>query len=289
MTFFWLLAGLAGLILAIGYAGAYVAVTGGKKIPLTFRPETAGVPYEPLELRSRDGVALKGWFVPAESPSRRTLVFCHGWGANKGEVLRNTHALRRDGYNLLYFDFRCCGESGGERLSVGVLEAADLDAALEWLRAARPEDSVAVYGMSMGAMVAFGGLVRHPFLKAAVLDSPYLSHDQALARYAWAKFRLSYYPFMPIVFFWVRRWLGTDPQAISPERLAGRVGDRPTLIICGENDVIATPAIGRALLDVLQGPKELWVVPGARHGKCGETAGDEYRRKLSAFYSRNLY
>lgn len=278
----------AAVVAFLGYAGAYVALSGGKRIPLTIRPGPLGLPYEAVEFRTRDGLTLKGWFIPADPVARRTIIFCHGWGGNKGEVLRGTHRLRDEGFNLFYFDFRCCGESEGDLLSVGVLEAADFDAALEFLRSRRPDDSIAVYGMSMGAMVAFGGLVRHPFLKAAVLESPFESHNQALARYAWAKFWLSYYPFMPMISFWVERRLGVDPEAISPERLAGRVGGTPFLVLCGEKDSIATPEIGRSLLEKVPGPKELWIVPGAGHGQCAERGGREYQERLARFYCAHL-
>lgn len=276
-------------VLIISYSAAAVALNGGKHIPMTVRPESLGLPYDPVEFRSSDGVELKGWFVPAARPSGKTIIFCHGWGANKGEVLKSTSFLQGEGFNLFYFDFRCCGESGGSVLSVGALEARDLDAAVEFVKSRRPQDSLAIYGVSMGSMVAFAGLTRHPELRAAVLECPFGSHNEALARYAWAKFSIPYYPFMPLVYFFVRRRLGFDPEeTTSPERLAQRLGAIPVLAICGEKDPIAVPEIGRSLVARLSGRGELWIVPGAGHAKCAETAGNVYREKVSGFFNGSM-
>lgn len=276
-------------IVLVSYYGAYVTLTGGKHIPLTVRPEQFGFPYEPVEFQTKDGLTLRGWFIPARPENDRTILFCHGWGANKGEVLKNTYALRNHGFNLLYFDFRACGESEGDSLSIGLLEAMDLDAAAAFVKARRPADRLAIYGISMGGMVAFGGLARHPELKAAVIECPFASHDETLSRYARATFGLPYYPFMPLLLYFVRRQLGIDPEPIvSPERLAGRITGAPLLAICGEEDPIATPEISRSLLEKLPGPKELWIVPGAGHAQCAKLAGRAYENKLAAFYARHL-
>jgi pimeloyl-ACP methyl ester carboxylesterase len=276
-------------VLIISYSAAAVALNGGKHIPMTVRPESLGLPYEAVEFRSADGVELKGWFVPASVPSAKTIIFCHGWGANKGEVLKSTSFLQGQGFNLFYFDFRCCGESGGTVLSVGALEARDLDAAVVFVKALRPKDSLAIYGVSMGSMVAFAGLTRHPELRAAVLECPFGSHNEALARYAWAKFSIPYYPFMPLVFFFVRQRLGFDPEeTTSPERLIRKLGATPVLAVCGEKDPIAVPEIGRSLIDKLAGRGTLWVVPGAGHAECAETAGAVYREKLLDFFQDSM-
>src|SRR3954467_14680465 len=78
---------------ALAFYAAYRNVTGNGRVPLTVRPEQFGLSYEPVSFRTSDGLLLKGWFVPAKAPSSRTLLFCHGWGVNKGQILKFTHAL----------------------------------------------------------------------------------------------------------------------------------------------------------------------------------------------------
>lgn len=282
------LTAVTGSLLLISRYCAHLVMTGGRRIPLSVRPEDLGLPYEKADFNAQDGVALRGWFIPAGFPSRRTLLLCHGWGGNKGEILKFTHPLRDRGFNLLYFDFRLCGESGGKLSSVGCLEAMDFDAAIGFLISKRPQDSLGVYGLSMGAMVALAGVTRHPRIKAAVLESPFASHDQAVARYAWTTRNIPYYPLLPLVFFWIRLRLGRDPDLNSPEKLAPLIKGVPILMINGELDASATPAIGSGLLQKIQGHKEHWIVTGARHARCAEVSGRIYQDRLEEFYDRHL-
>jgi pimeloyl-ACP methyl ester carboxylesterase len=265
------------------WAAARFILSGGRQVPLTARPEQFGLRSETVEFTTNDGVDLRGWFIPAVPASERTLLFCHGWGTNKGEILRNTHGLCRRGFNLFYFDFRHCGESGGENSSVGTLEARDFDAAARFIRARRPQDLFGLYGLSMGAMVAFCGLDRHRYFKAAVIESPFASHSQAIERYTAVKTGLRRNPLVPLVLFWMRRSLGVDPDASSPERLAGRIAV-PLLVICGGQDRAASVEIGQSLVAKAAGPASLWVIPGADHTRCAESAGNVYEDKLTAFY-----
>lgn len=285
-----LLAGAAIAAAALGaaYYGARLVLTGDGCVPLKVRPERFGLAYEAVEFRTGDGLTLKGWFVPSRD-SGRTILVCHGWGSNKGEVLEQTHRLSRD-FNLLYFDFRRCGESEGDILSVGHLELRDFEAAVDFLKEKKPAaaGSLGLFGLSMGAMVGLVGLTRRAGFKAAVVESPFSSHNQAVARYARVKRGIPYYPLLPLAFYWIRRRLGTDPEQSSPERALPLVEGTPILGIFGEKDPLVTPGEGRRLFDRIAGPKELWVVPGAGHGECAPTAGPAYEAKLGDFFRRHL-
>lgn len=280
-------AGLLGALAAVTYWAARRNVTGNGRVPLTFRPEAAGLRYEDVSCRTSDGLTLKGWFIPASSPSRRTLLFCHGWGTNKGEILRFTHELACRGFNLLYFDFRCCGESEGSRLSVGYLEARDFDAVVAFMKEFRPDDAYGVFGLSMGAMVSFCGLARHPVFSAAVLESPFKSHDSSCIRYMKVNYGVPYFPFMPLMLCWLRVLLRGDPERRSPLACAAEVSV-PILAIFGTEDRMVPPEEFAPALEKTRGPKAVWVIPGAGHARCGETAGAEYADRLARFFAEHL-
>jgi len=42
--------------------------------------------------------------------------------------------------------------------------------------------------------------------------------------------------------------------------------------------------LGQKLYGAAQGSKTFWIIPGAGHNDILETAGPEYRQRLSAFY-----
>ncbi len=47
-------------------------------------------------------------------------------------------------------------------------------------------------------------------------------------------------------------------------------------MIHGEKDAYIGPDIARALFAEAREPKELWIVPKAKHNRCREVAPDEY-------------
>lgn len=282
-----LLVATPALLLALSWIGARMVLTGPFKTPIDTRPEDLRLGFEAVAFPTRDGLRLKGWLVPALRPTERTVVVCHGWAANKGDMLRRTHFLAAEA-NLLYFDCRFCGESEGDLLSVGFLEAMDFDAAMGFLKTRRPAlvRRLGAYGQSMGAAVVLAGMTRHRELAASVLESPYLSHDQAVARFARSKLGVPYYPLMPLALWWIRLRLGADPETLSPRRLLDRLDGAAVLLAFGEKDPLVSPDEGRALFEPLRSPKRFVLVPGAGHGECHES--DDYRKEVVEFYGSHL-
>src|ERR687886_2120693 len=110
-----------------------------------------------------DGIALSGVLhVPdtrREGERVPAFLVLHGFIGSKDESHAEIQArmLEEWGYAALRFDFRGCGESGGERGYVLCMDqVADTKDALSWL-AQRPEIDparIAVIGHSFGAAVA---------------------------------------------------------------------------------------------------------------------------------------
>ena len=135
--FNWLLfalGSLAALVVYAAYRKSSEIIRPARTGALAFHPDQYRLAHEIVEFCTADGVRLKGWFIPAVGvESGCTIIFCHGWGANRGEMLRASWFLAEKGFNLLYFDFRASGESKGSVSSVGYLETRDFDAAYEFL------------------------------------------------------------------------------------------------------------------------------------------------------------
>ncbi|HEX7930596.1 MAG TPA: alpha/beta fold hydrolase, partial [Sphingomicrobium sp.] len=109
-----------------------------------------------------DGLKLSGVLHVPEGYAGRPLpafIVCHGFVGSKDESHAEIQAqmLEAFGYVALRFDFRCCGESEGERAQVRCFDqVADAKNALTWL-AKRPEvdpERIGITGHSFGAAVA---------------------------------------------------------------------------------------------------------------------------------------
>ncbi len=260
--------------------------------PMWVFPEQFGLRYEKLSFRTADGLTLRGWFLPSPNGDKRTVIMCHGWGDNKGELLKMTYFLNESaGFNLLYFDFRSHGESDGEYTVIGALETRDFDAAVGWLRAEKPQlaDRVGVFGLSMGAAVTVASMPSHPDLRCAVVESPFSDYRGVIRRWAWNHLKVPRFPLIDLSLWCLRRRVG-DPtiDRFNPVEAAPRIAPRPMFFIGGERDDLMPVSDVTRVHDAAGSPKQLWIVPGALHAKCREAAGMEYDTRVTGFFQRNL-
>jgi uncharacterized protein len=278
------------LAILIGLWGWYSArlVLELERFPNQVIPRAFGVQYEDVSFAAADGIPLSGWFLPAASGSDACVIICHGYGANKGDVLMHTVFLnKKNGYNLFYFDFRNHGDSGGTFTSLGAYEARDLDAAIDYLKKEKPAQSrrLGIYGLSMGAAVALSVTARRPELEAIVAESAFSSYNGVVIRFARLFYHIPRYPLLPITSLFVRWRLGLNPELSSPILHIDKISPRPLFLIQGGQDVRMPTEEGEKLFARAKEPKTLWTVPGADHGEPAEVAGQEYEDKLSQFFA----
>ncbi len=283
---------LAAALYAVCWWGAGIILHPPGMSPMEIFPEQFGLRYEKIAFKTRDGLELKGWFIPSTTGEARTVLMCHGWGDNKGELLQQTYFLNASGgFNLMYFDFRSHGESEGEITTIGGLETIDFDAAMDWLRTNRPEQArnIGVFGLSMGAAVTVASMPKHPDLRCAVVESPFSDYRTVIARWSWNHFRLPYYPLVALTLLILRSRV-KDPEidSFNPVEAAPHISPRPLFVIGGVDDRLMTPEDVKKVFLAAREPKQLWMVPGAQHAECREVAGLEYETRVIGFFSRNL-
>ena len=283
---------LAAVILGICWWGTNYILHPPKMSPMWVFPEQFGLRYERFSCRTSDGLTIKGWFIPSTSGDKRTLLMCHGWGDNKGELLKQTYFLNETGgFNLLYFDFRSHGESEGDITTVGGQETMDFDAALAWLKENKPEyaETIGVFGLSMGAAVTCVSLPNHPDLRCAVVESPFSHYQELVRRWAWETMSVPHFPLIMITLRLLRMRVG-DPKvdSFNPIESISHIAPRPLFVICGMMDRLMPPEDVQRVFDAAGEPKQIWMVPGAYHAKCREAAGMEYETRVTGFFTRYL-
>ena len=93
---------------------------------------------------------------------------------------------------------------------------------------------------------------------------------------------------MPIVLHYIRKQLGVNPERFSPKYNIPKISPRPILLIHGRYDNLVPAAQAKLLYKRAGEPKELWLVPGAKHNKCAEVGGFEYKQRLADFFRKYL-
>ncbi len=136
---------------------------------LVATPMDEGLEFEDLRFKTRDGITLHGWLVPAEA-SIGLILFCHGNAGNISHRVDNIRRLHDIGLSVLIFDYRGYGLSGGRITESGFY--LDAEAAYEIARehAARENLKLILFGRSLGGIAAGTTWLRRAPVRALSLN-----------------------------------------------------------------------------------------------------------------------
>ncbi len=286
----------------LGVSGALAAIVSGVSAFLVYQyarargtwgtdEPPAGVAEEVTFASAEDDVNISGWFFASlQGHAAPSIVLCHGVWTGRRECLPLALKFHQAGYNVLCFDFRAHGLSGGRYTSVGHHETNDVIGAVEYL-AQRPEvdpERIGVIGFSMGAAATIQAAARCKKIAAVVADSAYASFLDA-ARYSFQLVtRLPHAPVAGIAMRWAKWIVHVDASQMRPIDVIGRISPRPILITHGVVDEIVPIRHAYTLFKAAEEPKELWIVPGAHHVEARDLVPAEYFDRVEGFLAAAL-
>jgi pimeloyl-ACP methyl ester carboxylesterase len=207
-----------------------------------------------------DGVSLRGWRCQtAAGTPRGTIVYLHGIADNRGSATGVIQRFVARGFDVIAYDSRAHGESGGDACTYGYYEKRDLAKVIDTARVA----PIILIGTSLGAAVA---------LQEAAGDRRVAD---IIAAETFADLRSVATERAPMVFTRgaINRAFGIAEREarmriddVSPERAAERISAR-VMLIHGAADVDTLPAHSQRVYEQLRGEKQLLLVPGAHHNE----------------------
>jgi fermentation-respiration switch protein FrsA (DUF1100 family) len=218
--------------------------------------------YRDVLLQTEDGVLLHGWFVP-RSGSDLALLFFHGNAGNISHRRDSIEVFHRLGLNVLIFDYRGYGRSGGSPSETGLYR--DARAAWDWLtnEGGFPPRRVLLFGRSLGGVVA-SKLASQTNPRALILESSF-SSARDVARHL--------FPLLSRLL-----WLRYDLDAASSVRQVGA----PILFMHSPDDEIIPYALGRKLFAAAREPKHFIDLSGG-HNDGFLLSEPSYSAGLEAF------
>jgi len=200
---------------------------------------------------------------------------------DKGNVFGFTSFLAKD-FNLLLFDFRAMGQSGGFFSTGGARETRDVTAAVNFLKA-QGFAHIGTFGFSMGAATL--AMAKDTEIKAKVLDAPFASLSREMD-FIFKSFGAFRFPLLWLMKMWNLAFLGISVNSVAPENFIASI-KTPTLLIHGDNDT-QVPVENSLTLHKMAPQTELWIIKGANHGETSFMGGAEYERRILDFFNKNL-
>jgi fermentation-respiration switch protein FrsA (DUF1100 family) len=285
-----LLGGLAAVfVLGLTLGGVSLWILGGRLAAAVPRdvgpPPTTLVDSREVSFPSDSGSTISGWFAPG-ALGRACIVLAHPVRGDRRGMLGRAVFLQREGYGVLLFDEQAHGESTGERITFGHLEALDAVAAVGWARTECTGAPIGYIGVSQGGAAALLG--PEPLrVDALVLEAVYPTISQAIENRIAIRLGPPGRLLAPLLLWQLELRLGIAPESLEPLRGIPRIR-APLLLIAGARDRHTPEAEARELYRAAPEPKELWIVSGAAHVNLHAAAREEYERRVLRFLRDTL-
>jgi pimeloyl-ACP methyl ester carboxylesterase len=240
-----------------------------------------------VSFSSFDGVTLAGLLIKHPRP-KGTVVLCHGYKHSK-ELMGRYCSLFKN-YNMMLFDFRGAGQSGGFFSSIGYYESEDVKAAIAFARSAvlqQEGQPFIVFGVSMGAAAALKAVSEGAVVDGLILDSPYasLAHivDQSVQHF-------SAVPRPVITFLCSSLQVLLGPiLTMNPLEYIKKI-TVPVLFIHASSDSITNPAhsvcLFRNLVRQRRAAASLWFSPPAKHAYSFVSYPRQYQDRVARFLQK---
>jgi pimeloyl-ACP methyl ester carboxylesterase len=203
------------------------------------------------------GIHLRGWLFRTGRPRRGLVVYLHGVGDNRASGLGVAAHFTALGFDVLAYDGRAHGESGGDACTYGFYERRDLARVIDKMGGG----PVLAFGVSLGAAVALQTAAEDPRIALLVTVAPFSDLWTAASERA---------PFFASRGNIEEAFRLAEAQAnfraddVNPAKAAVQIR-APVLVIHGAEDHETPPAHSERVFRALAGPKRRVLVPGAHH------------------------
>lgn len=250
--------------------------------------------WEDVEIDSRYGYKLRGTYLPNPNPTANTVIFVHGMSASRLMGLWYYRLYFDAGFNVLIYDSRGHGNSGGPSTSWGFYEKYDLDRWVQWEKARHPDGRLGIHGVSMGGATALEHTKlneSHKMVDFYVADSAYSDLADLLIQRIdstipyhfplWINFLLKYSSAAAYL------ESGFRYDQVSPVKAVGSA-TTPILYLHGENDRLVPVTMSHQLYSATKGYHEIHTFPGVGHATAIFDRKAEYRRIINNFVQKTI-
>lgn len=220
---------------------------------------------------------LHGWFFPAETEPKGTVVHCHGNGGNVSGHFQYVAWMPSHGWNVLCFDYQGFGRSEGRPGRPATI--ADANAALDYVKSRDDVDKtrLLMFGQSLGGTVAIVTAAGRDDLRGVAVEGAF--SDYRRAAHFVCRQSILLWGAAPLV---SRLLIARGYDAID---YIDRITPASTFFITGTADRICDYRQTVELHEAAPSPKSLWVIDGGQHIDAITGTDGEGPRRLDSFFS----
>ena len=228
--------------------------------------------------------------ITANQDTDDAMIIVHGIGSNYHEILNSAFNYLENGYNVVVYNQRHTGLTGGDNYTFGLYERFDLEAVATFARGLYPAGKLGVHGFSMGAATSTMHTELNESSKTVdfyILDAPYHTMESAVELGIIAE----NIPFLPVSF---AKWAGNvvlkvkeglEYDDIQPVNSVTNISV-PVLLIHGTEDKVTPPESSQEIYNAIpHESKALWYIEGLGHCEAPDLMEEEYFSGIYQFIS----
>ena len=242
---------------------------------------------------------------PSRSSRKGVILFGLEYGSDRWACLRYCEKLLAAGYDVFAYEPRNQGDSDKDPVYeplqwVTDKDVSDMKVAVKYLQNRPDADpkGFGLFGISKGGSTGFLVAAKEPSIRCLATDGAYATYTTMVPyMQRWIKIYSDRHLLQRVLPTWFYGLVGvTGLNRVarirgvtypSVEKAVSRIR-RPVFMIHGEGDTYIKPEMAKALFERAAEPKELWLVPKAKHNQAIATAEDEYHRRVVEFFDKHL-
>lgn len=256
-----------------------------------WRDWVANQEFEQIELTSRDGLRLQGYFLEAKEPTTKLVIAAHGYlGRGSDMGLYGQYYYEKLGYHFFTADSRGHGRSEGDYYGFGWPDRLDY---VDWINLLieklGPDTEIILHGLSMGAATVLmtAGEELPDNVKVVVADSPYTSVQDLFSYQIKRMFNLPPFPFIHSTSLVTKAKAGYSFTEASTLNQVDNI-DVPVLYITGDADTFVPTEMTHELYENTKSESEIVTFEGANHGESFVKDEEKYIKVLNRFLDEHF-
>lgn len=253
-----------------------------------YADEVASLPCREVEIKSHDGLTLRGKYFEY-SPDAPIELMLHGYrGCAESDMSGGVLRCRKLGHSSLIVNNRGGGNSDGHVITFGVKESLDVPLWVDFiLKEINPKARIILTGISMGASTVMLASARQlPENVIGVLaDCGYSSAPEIIKKV------IDDMKLPKLTYFFVRLsgrlFGGFDVEDADCTRAVSKT-KLPVIFFHGDTDAFVPCEMSRQNFNACQSRKRLVIIECAGHGLAYPVNPEKYLEELDLFFSFSI-
>ncbi|MEH7236952.1 alpha/beta hydrolase [Bacillus sp. JJ1562] len=248
--------------------------------------EVESLNKEDVSIPSKFGYTIKGWLVKG-SDKKRFIIISHGVTQNKLNSIKYMKLFLGRDWNVLIYDHRRHGETGGKTTSYGHYEKFDLESVVSWVKEKYGSDStIGIHGESMGAVTTllYAGMIEDG-ANFYIVDCPFSDFEAQLKYLLKVDYKIPSPLVLPFANVFLKLRDGYSIKDVSPVSVIQNIKN-PVLFIHSAKDDYILPEMTMELYKMKEGPKQMLIAEKGKHAYSFADNKDAYEKVIDDFLDK---